>query len=184
MKGEFLVEKERLALEAFLQENGIDLQTFWEGLHKTLLLFVFEELCRKMKDDPGFEKVLRLRFRASKNNARAAQKVSLDIVEASLTEEEGELLSKWLFAYFQKTGVRQKVSLETKRLLLHNQGGLCACCKTKLSLESAHYDHIVPWDLVGDELDENGQMLCEHCNKRKSKSVDYLLKRLIVKKAS
>ena len=43
-----------------------------------------------------------------------------------------------------------------------------------------HVDHIIPWKLVGDELNDNYQALCETCNECKSARTDYIFKALSV----
>lgn len=35
-------------------------------------------------------------------------------------------------------------------------------------MDDFHVDHIVPWDYVGDELENNKRVLCAACNRKKS----------------
>jgi len=42
-----------------------------------------------------------------------------------------------------------------------------------------HVDHIIPWKLVGDELEDNYQDLCDTCNECKSAHTDYIFKSMI-----
>ncbi|MBS4201313.1 HNH endonuclease [Bacillus sp. FJAT-49732] len=41
--------------------------------------------------------------------------------------------------------------------------------------KNSQLDHIIPWEYVSDELDENLHMLCTICNQSKNKSVTFLL---------
>ena len=50
--------------------------------------------------------------------------------------------------------------------LLRRQGGMCAYCKRKDG--KFHIDHIMPLKLGGSHTEDNVQMLCENCNRRKS----------------
>ncbi|MFR7935942.1 MAG: HNH endonuclease [Clostridium perfringens] len=34
-------------------------------------------------------------------------------------------------------------------------------CKREINNKNSHVDHIIPFKMVGDELDENLQLLCE-----------------------
>lgn len=38
-----------------------------------------------------------------------------------------------------------------------------------MNVDDFHVDHIVPWDYVGDELENNKRVLCAACNRKKSK---------------
>ena len=54
--------------------------------------------------------------------------------------------------------------------LLSAQNNKCNICGKSINVTSSHLDHIVPWDYVGDSLDNNYQMLCDTCNTRKGSS--------------
>lgn len=57
---------------------------------------------------------------------------------------------------------------KTKKAALKKQGGKCGTCKKRLTLSSAHADHIRPWSKGGPTTLENCQALCADCNKEKS----------------
>ena len=65
--------------------------------------------------------------------------------------------------------------------LFKEQNGKCAVCGENLgdNWSIIHVDHIIPWALVGDELKDNYQVLCETCNESKSANTDYIFKNLI-----
>jgi 5-methylcytosine-specific restriction endonuclease McrA len=48
-------------------------------------------------------------------------------------------------------------------------GGVCAQCGSD---DRPEVDHIVPWSLTHDDSEENLQLLCFPCNRRKSNKVE------------
>ncbi len=54
-----------------------------------------------------------------------------------------------------------------KRECYERQGGKCAECGETFDIEFMEGDHITPWHEGGKTNDENCQMLCKECNRRK-----------------
>ena len=94
--------------------------------------------------------------------------------------EEAERISKYLFAHMRKDSKRRAMHSDKKAEILSKQGNCCRICDKKLTIVDSELDHIIPWELVGDGLgEENNQMICKDCNRRKSNRLDYLLCRLL-----
>ena len=55
-----------------------------------------------------------------------------------------------------------------KRKMYEKQNGICPHCKEKFEINQMEGDHIVPWSEGGKTNEDNGQMLCKHCNRNKS----------------
>ncbi|MFD1245005.1 GmrSD restriction endonuclease domain-containing protein [Paralysiella testudinis] len=55
-----------------------------------------------------------------------------------------------------------------KQKLFEKQKGVCPMCKETFAIEQMEADHITPWSEGGKTTEENGQMLCKNCNRRKS----------------
>jgi 5-methylcytosine-specific restriction endonuclease McrA len=71
------------------------------------------------------------------------------------------------------TGKESHLNLRTfrdgeKRTAYEKQNGLCAICNEKLEIEDMEADHITPWSAGGKTIQDNCQMLCKECNRRKS----------------
>lgn len=59
-------------------------------------------------------------------------------------------------------------STAIKMKVYKKQKGLCAKCGKPFKIEDMEGDHIDPWSKGGHTTEENCQMLCVHCNRRKS----------------
>lgn len=57
-------------------------------------------------------------------------------------------------------GIKQKV--------YEKQNGICPHCEQEFELSEMEGDHITPWCEGGKTVEENCQMLCKSCNRRKS----------------
>ncbi len=55
-----------------------------------------------------------------------------------------------------------------KQKAYEEQKGICKTCKGHFELEQMEGDHITPWHEGGKTTEENLQMLCKDCNRRKS----------------
>ena len=56
----------------------------------------------------------------------------------------------------------------TKQKVYEKQKGICTVCKEYFELSEMEADHITPWHEGGKTDEENCQMLCRECNRRKS----------------
>lgn len=54
-----------------------------------------------------------------------------------------------------------------KAVAYERQKGFCRICKKKFNINEMEADHIDPWSEGGKTQDENCQMLCRPCNRRK-----------------
>lgn len=87
-------------------------------------------------------------------------------------------MGKWLLAFFRKKDYRVIYPQKIRTDLLHQQHCHCAICN-ELITDHAELDHIIPWKYVGDELDNNLQLLCFTCNRSKKASPLYQLQMLL-----
>ncbi len=56
----------------------------------------------------------------------------------------------------------------TKQKVYEKQKGICSKCEELFEIEQMEADHITPWHEGGKTIEENCQMLCRECNRRKS----------------
>lgn len=148
-----------------------------EEYKKTLLLTMFKKICFHMQSDAVYRmKIVNLYKQSPKWDITVQSLVEREF-SCKLSVDEARLMSGWLIANFRKKPNRKSLSLELKKELYRNQGGRCKACGEPLgdNMSKIHIDHIIPWILVGDELEDNYQDLCEACNECKNSRVDYLL---------
>ena len=55
-----------------------------------------------------------------------------------------------------------------KQKVYEKQKGICIKCKKSFKIEKMEADHATPWHEGGKTTEENCQMLCKECNRRKS----------------
>lgn len=55
-----------------------------------------------------------------------------------------------------------------KQKVYEKQNGICVECKEKFDISQMEGDHISPWHEGGKTIEDNCQMLCKNCNRRKS----------------
>ena len=55
-----------------------------------------------------------------------------------------------------------------KQKKYEEQKGICTKCQKPFEISQMEADHITPWHEGGKTIDENCQMLCKNCNRRKS----------------
>lgn len=161
--------------------NGIEESTFLQKLHRTLLLGVFEVVCKEMKkqNKKAEEKE---RFRTYKDKAIPTKRIIARYAGCTLGDDDYIELSKLLTAFFRTGDPRKKFDDTYREQLIKRQNGCCTICHAKITSKDAHLDHIIPWDYVGDNLDDNYQMLCETCNERKGTATYFEFSMLLLNK--
>lgn len=63
---------------------------------------------------------------------------------------------------------RQPIPVDVRRAVFERDGGCCVECSATFDLQ---YDHVIPLALGGANSEQNLQLLCGDCNRRKSDSI-------------
>lgn len=63
---------------------------------------------------------------------------------------------------------RGQIPDDVKQLVWHRDGGRCRGCGSAGELQ---YDHVIPVSMGGGSTEDNLQILCGPCNRRKGASV-------------
>lgn len=95
-----------------------------------------------------------------------------------LSEADGVRMYDLIYSFLCKSTIRKPIDIELSKKLLVIQNNECAICHCTIK-SKYHTDHIVPFKYVGDELRNNLQILCQHCNNKKSQGLDYQIKYLL-----
>lgn len=153
----------------------------YEGLLSVIeeaqILGLFKDLCNYYSEY-HLKNKLRNILANSSSEIIAIKQIIRRRYNENISNEQLEFLHKLIVAFLKKSEYRKAIGFETKNQLLNKQNWKCAFCKCDIDI-SAHADHIIPFKYVGDELDDNLQMLCSKCNEKKKDSMDYQIRFLL-----
>lgn len=164
-----------------LAMNGIEESVFLEKLYRTLLLGVFEEVCKEIKKQKT-KTAEKERFRKFKDKIAPTRSIVERYAGCKLNDDDYAELSKLLAAFFRAGDSRKQFDNFYREQLVKRQDGRCAICHAPITAKSSHLDHVVPWDYVGDNLEDNYQMLCGPCNQRKGTATYFEFSMLLLNK--
>lgn len=148
-----------------------------ECINEVLLLSLFKSFCEKNASTEAQQR-LRNIFSRSPNTITITQNIVKNELSEEITIDEAQELHPMIKAFLNKSPHRKRIPDSTKEELLKKQNNRCAICGTEIDIH-AHADHIVPFEYVGDELDDNYQMLCTNCNLKKNDSIDFQIRYLL-----
>lgn len=165
----------------FTLEELASNETIKSEYKKSLLLNIFKKLVVMMKRDKTMRLKIRKLFLQTTDAEMTTKVIISKYFNFDMSEEDTHTMFQWLNAHFNKQPNRKPISSDIKDQLFRLQNGKCAVCGEDLgeNLSKIHVDHIIPWALVGDELENNYQCLCQTCNECKSAHTDYIFKKLI-----
>ena len=166
-------------LEKFIRLNRINEDVLYEALHKDIKESVLSEVCEYMKvNESSYLSMKRIYYRSS-NDLQAVKQVVKNVCHLTLPEQDLKWLNDCIKAFMKKKPRRKQIPESLRRDLWDRQEGKCCTCGKVIRIDDVHIDHIVPWDYVGDELENNYQVLCSDCNLHKSNHVALALHALI-----
>lgn len=166
-------------LEEFLGLNNISEETLLDDLHLDIRETILRIICDRLKKDQAFYTWAKKVF-FMKNDIVATRKIIDRACGCKLSEKDTLWMQTCIKAFFSKGSTRQPTTQEEKEHLLKKQNGKCAICGCPISINTMHVDHIIPWDYVGDNLNDNSQGLCKGCNLSKSNHVAQTVTNLIL----
>ena len=167
-------------LNAMLTANHILSATAEAIICYTLRFLQFESICDTLlTDEAEYIRWLTL-SRQMQQPAELARRMINELCDCQMDEHSYELIAEWLLAFYRKKDTRIRYPQKIRTDLLRQQHHRCAICGCAIT-EKAELDHVIPWKYVGDELNENLQLLCLECNRSKQASPLYQLRMLLRK---
>ena len=167
-------------LKELLDNNNVSLDRFFNETYDCFLTSMFEVIVAECSDD-NYKLELKNRLRNSPNKKIVIKNTVNDLMKCLIDDDEAETILKWVIAFFDKKSTRLNYDDSVKNRILHYQNNECNICSKRIDLSNSELDHIIPFSMVGDELGEdNLQMLCTECNRRKSNSVVYNLRMFLI----
>jgi len=94
------------------------------------------------------------------------EEVSKLILDDEVTKKSG--IYPYILTKKEKYLSIRAFSDATKQKVYELQKGICTSCSDYFGLSEMEADHITPWHEGGKTIEENCQMLCKECNRRKS----------------
>jgi len=162
--------------------NNINEEVLYNAVHKDILESVLSEICEYMKEnDSSYISIKKIYYRSA-DDIEAIRQIVRNICHLSLPKNDLEWLNNCVKAFMKKKTHRKQFSNALRQELWNKQGRKCRICGKEILVEDGHIDHVVPWDYVGDELDNNYQVLCTDCNLHKSNHVALAVHLLIFNK--
>lgn len=146
------------------EENAQDLWVYFTNIIEWVES-VFPKYRREMKGLPWGKL-----YNEYKDKELDPDKLEKEIME--LFKDDDVTSNKGIYLYLL-TGKERHLNIRTfdnrqKRKAYTEQKGICTMCKEEFKIEEMEADHITPWHLGGKTIQENCQMLCKECNRRKS----------------
>lgn len=162
-------------LDIFLTENHISKDSFYDTVLQCFLSSIFLQVYSHLETDNNklqFKKV----FRKCQNKLQEDYRIDsllASIMDVKLSELQRNYIRLMVRAYLRKEEWRKPFTDGHRKQLVRQQNGKCNYCGENIEYSSCHIDHIVPFRLVGDELEENYQALCQKCNQSKADNPFY-----------
>ena len=105
-----------------------------------------------------------------KDNVYNPDEIEKEIAELILDDDVTKKSGIYIFIL---TGDEKYLSIRTfsdfiKQKLYEEQEGICKICGEHFKIEEMEADHIIPWHDGGKTVEDNCQMLCKNCNRKKS----------------
>lgn len=144
--------------------NANELWTYYQNVINWVdLLFIHYR--KEMKGiDFGFL------YNEFKDNEYDGKNIENDI--ASLMLDDDVTNKKGIYSYILTKNEKylniRVFTEKQKRELFENQNGTCPLCKKNFNISEMEADHVKPWSKGGKTNTDNGQMLCQPCNRTKS----------------
>ena len=98
--------------------------------------------------------------------------VAIEDETARLMEDEDVSKPSGIYAYILTRDEKhlniRRFPQAIKRHVYEKQDGKCSICKEQFNIGRMEADHITPWSEGGSTTEDNCQMLCKDCNRRKA----------------
>lgn len=151
-----------------MDENNLALKN---AVQEAVYLGHFKLFCEKNNSKEAQQR-MRTIYSRTVEPIKTTQNIFEKDFNISISDDEAKKQLQYINSFLNKSAYRRLISKTEKESLLNNQLYKCAICGDDIDIH-AHADHIVPFKLVGDKLEDNLQMLCKKCNLKKNRSLDF-----------
>lgn len=148
-----------------------------DTIRETRNLGRFKVFCEKNASGDAQQK-MRTIYHRTNDPIETTKNIFANGFGETISDSDAERLFVLITSFLKKSTYRKSIGDAVKNSILQSQSYRCAICGCDIDIH-AHADHIIPFKLVGDELDDNIQMLCPDCNEKKNASLDYQIRFLL-----
>lgn len=165
----WIAAKDDIAIEKYMaiHQHDTNCSTIWRYFNDVInwVKIIFPKYRKKMK---GIEwGILFNKYRLNDYDPAALEKeISLLMEDDDISKKSG--IYEYIFDKKEKHLNLRLFTSTQKRIAYEKQKGICYICKQQFDLDQMEADHITPWHDGGKTVQENCQMLCKECNRRKS----------------
>lgn len=164
--------------EEYLEINKLSIKDFYSIMSNLLINEIFDKLFYLLEQNNNKLELKKLLLQCNNNNCRLA--IITEFIQRKLqiklTKHQERYLSDIIYAYMTKSPVRKKTKID----MIEYQQSKCLICGKNMN-DYKELDHKVPFKFVGDELKNNIDLLCRHCNRKKSDNYYFVLKKFLLK---
>lgn len=155
----------------------MDIKVLLDSIEEAKTLGIFKNICNDYSN-PIEKNRLRNIIARSPDKHNTIKQIVIRKYSTDMNDQQIDRMLELIQAFLKKSEYRKNIPIELRERLLIKQDYKCPFCGKCIDI-SSHVDHIVPFKYVGDELDDNLQMLCGTCNAKKSDSIDYQIRFLL-----
>lgn len=156
----------------------VDQENILKVVRQTQILLAFKTFTERVDSDPTLRRIIITLLNGNEYaNHQAIRNIFNERFDFELlNDSEYDYMLKLVQAHLRMSNTRRPgvITDEKKAALLRKQNYRCVFCGATVD-SSSPVDHIVPFKYVGDELDDNYQILCISCNSKKNKQLTYQL---------
>lgn len=168
--------------ENYICENNLDISKLYNIMEEYLLHQVFVYIFNILEKDNN--KILLKEKLLLCDNSVSRDIIVKGYIKSILplkfTCKQEQYLSSAIYAYLRKSSTRKNNNIELKKELFIKQNGRCNICDKNFSTLDMELDHKLAFDFVGDELENNIQLICKECNRFKGKNYNYVLNKFLL----
>lgn len=157
------VVKEYMGLHQYDKDADAEWQYFSKVIDWATLLF--DKKIKLCKGQPWGE-LYNLYHRNVYNSEELKAQCKKLSIDDEITNKNG--IIRFLLSGEEKYLSLRTFSEQQRIKMYEMQNGICPICKKHFDITEMEADHIDPWSQGGKTTIENGQMLCQSCNRRKS----------------
>lgn len=170
-------------MEDFLKINGLNNEDLETILEQCFLSSLFKELIEFIdkKNLYGSFKTRLQNCYNKKEELFILEDLIKEFSNVVLLDHQLMTISLYLKAYYNKSRTRIPLLVEEKLAILKKQDDECIYCASSIDIKTVHFDHVIAFKFVGDELESNFQALCSTCNLEKSTDPFYHLKAYMIR---